>query len=308
MKAQVLTKSFSLAFNNLWRNKLLSIATIFVIASIIFIFNIILAINFIAENALSDLNQKVDITVYIKESTSTTKAQEIAEEIAALPGVTEVEFTSKDTALEQLKSSHPDLSIAFEKYNLDNPLPASLSITTEKAEQHSYIASYLNDEKFSSYLSNIISNDDSSTSTIFQEVSNNLIQLTQFTKQIIFWLFFTFILGGTLIILNALQITIFNRKKEISVMKLVGASHGFIRAPFVIEAILYAILATILSFIFLFALSKQVDLNTTSLWGYYSELDYTRIILIEMAVAITLSVFSSIIAVSEYINQDLLED
>ncbi len=308
MKAQVLTKSFSLAINNLWRNKLLSIATIFVIASIIFIFNIILAINFIAENALDDLNQKVDITVYIKESTSTTKAQEIAEEIATLPGVTEVEFTSKDGALEQLKSSHPDLSLAFEKYNLENPLPASLSIKTEKAEQHSFIADYLNDEKFSSYLSNIISQDGSSTSTIFQEVSSNLIKLTQFTKQIIFWLIFTFILGGTLIILNALQITIFNRKKEISVMKLVGASHGFIRAPFIIEAILYAILATILSFILLYGLSQKIELDTTSLWSYYSNLDFTKIILIELAVTIALSVVSSIIAVSEYINQDLLED
>jgi cell division transport system permease protein len=307
MKPSLLSKSIHLAFSNLWRNKVLSVATIFVMGAIIFIFNIILSINFIAETALLDLNQKIDLTVYLKESTSTESAQEIANEIAGLEGVTSVHYTSKEKALEQLKVNHPDLSLAFEKYSLANPLPASLSITTDKPELHSYIASYLSEDKFQSQLSNIISNENENSS-ILTSVSKNLIKLTEFTHQIIFWLIFTFVLGGTLIILNALQITIFNRKREISVMKLVGASHSFIRAPFIIESILYALAATILSFIMLFILSKQITIEETSLWNYYQELNFTKIFFAEIAVTIILSVVSSLIAMNEYIKKDLLED
>ena len=91
-------------------------------------------------------------------------------------------------------------------------------------------------------------------------------------------------------------------------MKLVGASHSFIRSPFLIESILYAILATILSFAMLFVLSKNIQLDQTSLFDYYSNLDFTKIFFIEMGIAILLSLISSLIAINEYIHKDLLED
>ena len=307
MKLSLLSKSISLAFSNLWRNKVLSVATIFVMGAIIFIFNIILAINFIAESALLDLNQKIDLTVYLKESTSVESAQAIANEISTLEGITSVHYTSKESALEQLKVNHPDLTLAFEKYGLSNPLPASLNITTETPELHVYVSNYLSDERFDSELSNIVSNE-TDNNGILSSVSENLIKLTEFTHQIIFWLIFTFVLGGTLIILNALQITIFNRKKEISVMKLVGASHSFIRSPFLIESVMYAISATILSFIMLLILSQKITIEGTSVWQYYENLNFAKIFLAEILVAIGLSVISSLIAMNEYIKKDLLED
>jgi cell division transport system permease protein len=307
MKLSLLSKSISLAFSNLWRNKVLSVATIFVMGAIIFIFNIILAINFIAESALLDLNQKIDLTVYLKESTSVESAQAIANEISTLEGITSVHYTSKESALEQLKVNHPDLTLAFEKYGLSNPLPASLNITTETPELHVYVSNYLSDERFDSELSNIVSNE-TDNNAILSSVSENLIKLTEFTHQIIFWLIFTFVLGGTLIILNALQITIFNRKKEISVMKLVGASHSFIRSPFLIESVMYAISATILSFIMLLILSQKITIEGTSVWQYYENLNFAKIFLAEILVAIGLSVISSLIAMNEYIKKDLLED
>lgn len=287
-------KGFKFAASNVWRNKVLSLATIFVIAIIIFIFNIILSINFIAKDAVTDLNKKVDLVIYLKDSTDVMHAQNLMDMIRALDGVENVTYTTKTEALVQLKKIHPELSLSFEKYNLGNPLPASFNITTTDPKYHSAITSFLSQQQYNAYLSNVTTSNDTN---IIQSVSKNLLKVSNFTHQVIFWLIMTFIIGGALIILNALQITIFMRKQEISVMKLVGSSHWFIRLPFIIEAVIYGILAVSLSFLMLFVLSKNLQIEFPNIFNY---------MIVELLVTIILSVCSSMIAVHEHlITKDL---
>lgn len=297
-------RSFKLAANNIWRNKVLSLATVFVTGTIIFIFNIILAVNFIAQDALNDLNQKIDITVYLKESTSYEQSQNLLREIQNFDGVTEVTYTSKEQALENLKLTHPNITLAFEQYDLENPLPASINIATEHPQYHQAIAQNLQQDRFRAAFSNLSSADPRENS-IVSGVAKNLVELSNFTHQVIFWLIIVFVLGGALVILNALQITIFNRKKEISVMKLVGASLNFIRAPFMIESVIYGLTAVLISFIMLFILSQNIEIQTTSLWSYYSNIQFVYIFLVELLITVLLSAFSSYIAVHEYIHEKL---
>lgn len=300
-------KSLKLSLSNIWRNKVLSIATIFVTGTILFIFNIILAINFIASNALTDLNKKIDITVYLKEDTTEEQAKKIIKDVNSFKEVTKVIYISKAHALEQLKATHPELSLSFEKYNLGNPLPASINITTADPRFHQAIADLLAQDKYKIYLSNVITNN-SQDNGIITSVSKNLIKLSDFTHQVIFWLIITFLFGGALIILNALQITIFTRKHEISVMKLVGASHWLIRAPFIIESIIYGILAVALNLIMFFLLTRKIAIQESALLNYYSGINIIVIFLIELGGTILLSIFSSILAIHAYLKKDLLEN
>ena len=283
---------------------MLSLATIFVTGTILFIFNIILAINFITQSALTDLNKKVDITVYLKETTTEEQAQTIAHELQSIKEIAGVNYTSKAQALAQIKTTHPDLSLSFEKYNLGNPLPASLNITTTNPKYHQAVADFLAQDKYQVYLSNVITNN-SNDNNIITSVSKNLIKLSDFTHQVIFWLIITFVLGGTLIILNALQITIFTRKHEISVMKLVGASHWFIRSPFIIESIIYGVSAVILSFIMFFSLTGKIQIEDTAFWSYYSGINFILVFLLELIGTILLCIFSSSVAIHEYLKKDL---
>lgn len=301
--SKLLTRSISAGVKNIWRNKVLSLATIFVTATILFIFNVILAINIIAQDALHDLNDKIDLVIYIKETTEYTDVQKIVNEIKTLEGIKEIKYISKEEALNQLESNHPNISSAFKKYDLGNPLPASLSISTTDPEYHQSIIKYINQDKYKAYLSNIISNNQDNNA-IISGVSNNLIELTNFTRKVIFWLIITFIVGGALIILNALQITLFSRKKEITIMKLVGASNWFIRAPFIIEATLYGITAVVLSFLMLFILSTNISIEGTELWQYYGGINFGLVFLFEALITIILSISSSLIAVHEYMNHE----
>ena len=307
-KSILFRRALKLSLVNIWRNKILSVATIFVIATILFIFNIILAVNFITNQALEDLNQKVDITVYLKETTDYSKAMEIVDELETIEAVSSVKYNSKEDALIQIKETHPDISLAFEKYNLGNPLPASLSIVTIHPEYHPLITEYLNKDQYKAYLASIISEENNNSNSIINSVSNNLIKSNNFTHQIIFWLIMTFVVGGTLIILNALQMTIFTRKKEINIMKLVGAPYSFIKLPFILESIIYGILAVSLSFGMLYLLSQNLELNGGLFLSQYTEINYLSIFAVELILTITLSVLSSIIAIHDYLQRNLLED
>lgn len=300
-------KSLKLSLSNIWRNKVLSTATIFVTGTILFIFNVILAINFIAQSALMDLNKKIDVTVYLKESTTEEQTLSIINDLKLYKEVESVNYVSKADALQEVKITHPELSLSFEKYNLGNPLPASINITTTDPKYHQAIYDYLAQDKYQLYLSNVVTND-SKDNNIISSVSKNLLKLSDFTHQVIFWLVITFVLGGALIILNALQMTIFTRKHEISVMKLVGASHWFIRAPFIIEGIIYGFLAVVLSFFMLFLLTKQIKIQDTNFWNYYSGIHFFTLFLIELAGTVALCIFSSTIAIHEYLKKDLLEN
>lgn len=305
-RLNLIKKAFQLSLLNIWRNKFLSVATIFVIGIIIFIFNIILAINFIARDALSDLSKKIDVVVYLKESTTFQDAKTIIKDVSALTGVDNAIYFSKEDALQQIKTTHPDLSIAFEKYGLGNPLPASINVTTSDPSFHESIGKFLQQDKYQIYLSNVVTSGESENDSIMNSVSKNLSKVTDFAHQIIFWLVVTFVVGGALITLNALQITIFNRKQEITVMKLVGAPRWFIRLPFIMESVIYGICAVILSFVMLLILSQKIQIQDTSLIGYYSNIKFLLIFLVELGITVVLSVASSIMAVHEYMHQKSL--
>ncbi|MBD3330036.1 FtsX-like permease family protein [Candidatus Peregrinibacteria bacterium] len=301
----LVSKAVQISFINIWRNKILSIATISVIGIIIFIFNIILAVNFITNDTLSSLGKKVDLVIYLKESTSYQQALNISKEISTLEGIEEVKYTTKNDALNQLKQTHPELILAFEKYELGNPLPASLSIKTSHPRYHKTISEFLSRDNYTQYLSNVSTSDKEENSQILTSVTRNLLELTNFANQVIFWLIITFIVGGALIILNGLQMTIYSRKKEISVMKMVGASHWFIRLPFIIESIIYGVLAVVVSFILIFMLSKNIYIKETSIWSYYTNIKFQTIFLVELIFTVTLSIISSLIAVHEYLKNKI---
>lgn len=283
------------SFQNIWRNKLLSVATIFVIGTIIFIFNIILAINTTTQTAINELSKKVDLIVYLKEDADYLEAQELIETLNQTEGVASATYTSKNDALQQIRQTHPNIGTAFDKYNLENPLPASVNIKTTHPSYHTAITEFLNQNRFATMIATISS---SSDNVIISSVSKNLIKTTGLTEQIIFWLVLTFIVGGTLIILNALQITIFTRKKEIGIMKLVGAPHWFIRGPFIVESVIYAVSATIISFIILLVVAKNLPLNIN--------FDFRAIFFGELSITMALGILSSLIAIHEYLHKEPL--
>jgi len=272
---------------------------------IIFIFNIILAINFITETSIQSLSEKVDLTLYLKDNVTNTQVEKIIGETKLLNGVVNVEYTSKEEALRKIKASYPNIYESFEKYDLKNPLPASISIRTKSPDYHQSIEDFFKGSNLSTHITNISNNEQNSDQekSIISSVAKNLKKITDISHQIIFWLIIIFITGGTLIMFNTIQMTIHDRRKEINIMRLVGAKISFIHLPFIIEAIIYAIAAVLFNIILLSILSNQISIDGISLQAFSKNLNLSSLLIFELIITIILAICSSTLAVHNYLKK-----
>ncbi len=299
-------RSLMLGLTNFWRNKFLSIATIGVIAVILFIFNVILAVHFIGNQALQAMSARVDIVIYLRDDIQWYDAQNLVQALQNIPGVKTVTYTSKEQALDIVAKTHPKTAEFLRKYNLTNPLPPSVSITTQTPEDYKTVQNFLEEGQYKTFMQNFIAEGSGSDSIILSNVAQNLLNISQFVRQIIFWLVLVFVLGGTLVILNAIQLTIYTRRQEISIMRLVGATPTFIRMPFIIEGILYGSCAVLASFLFLFILGKTIEIDSTTMWSYYNSLELNKVFITELAITIILGTISSFAAVEQYLHGKIM--
>ena len=300
-------RALDLSFANIWRNKFLTIATVLVMGILIFIFNIILGVNFVTKSALNELTQKVDIIVYLKDSTEYFQVQQMINDLKKLEGVTNITYRSKSDALQIVSKTHPKTAEFLQRYGVDNPLPPSINITTETPELHTAVQQFLNQEKYRHMLANVVT-DAEKQSSASGAVTKNLINLSNATNQIIFWVFVVFISGSILIVSNAIQLTIYSRQKEIYIMRLVGATRDFIRLPFLFEGLFYGVFAMIIASLLIIILATQIQISDISIAEYLRRIPLLMIFIMELAASILLGIICSYIAVYKYLKSKLLLD
>jgi len=296
-------RCIQLGFTNFWRNKFLSMATIGVIAVILFIFNAILAVHFIGNQALQALSERVDIVIYLRDDIQQYDAQNLVSNLQKIPGVKTVQYTSKDEAMDTVAKTNPQAADFFKKFNT-NPLPPSISIVTLHPEDYQNVENFLKQGQNKAFMENYVAEGGNSDSIVLSNVAKNLVNISQFVRQVIFWLVLVFVLGGTLVIVNAIQLTIYTRRQEISIMRLVGATPTFIRMPFIFEGILYGVCAVLVSFVFLFVLGKTIQIDNNTMWSYYNSLQLNKVLLAELGITVILGIMSSFAAVEQHIHSN----
>ncbi|MFA5829682.1 MAG: ABC transporter permease [Candidatus Gracilibacteria bacterium] len=301
-----LGRSFNLGLTNFWRNKFLSLATIIVMAVILFIFNTILTVYSITNQALQTLGEHVDMVVDLRDDISFYEAQNLISALQKVQGVKSVKYTSKEAALQIVSKSQPQTADFLKKFNA-NPLPPSVSIMMEKPEYYQKIKDFLKKSEFKNSLNNnettAIGNN--SENIVLSKVTDNLTRINQFVRQIIFWIVLVFVVGGTLVVINAIQLTIYTRRNEIYIMRLVGATPNFIRLPFIFEGILYSVFAVFLSLTFLYLVGKGINIQESNLWTFYSNLNLDKVFFAELVITVIIGIISSFTAVQQYLKGKL---
>lgn len=299
-----LTHSFrrlvKLSFQSLHRNLLLTVATTIMMGLILFIFNVIMALNILTQNSLDELTKKVDLIVYLTEEADLYEITQLVDEIQINPNVVDIQYTSKETALENFMSEYPDQSDPFTKYNLENPFPGSLKIVTSDPSQHQEVLDQISG---SSYGELMLSTESTKEN---QEIVERLLNVTNFTKKLIFGVVISFLIGSLMMGLNAIHLSIYTRKTEIQIMQLVGARPLMIYAPFLIEGALYSLLALLFSGILL-----ALFLKGTALLPYLQFASTsTPFVLagIETLASILVGLSASTLAVNLYLKRSLILD
>ncbi len=289
-------------FKGFLRNTGLTVATVFIMLMVIFLISSLYLFNEASDILIASIQDKVDISVYFKEGTSSQEIIEFKSEIDGMSEVKETEYVTKDQALEEFTERHKNDPVLMESLaELGvNPFLASLNIRASQASQYQQISSFLEDCSFAGSIEKV-------DYYRRKPVIDKLFSLTSSLNK--GGLIFSLVLGiiAVLVAFNTIRIAIYNSKEEISVMRLVGASNWFIRGPFVIQGITAGLVATFIALILTFVLSYSLDSTIREIAPDISIFklflgNFWILLLIQLLVGIGLGALSSLIAVRKYLK------
>lgn len=297
------------SLKNLWRNRYNAVATILLLAIMLFILNIILVVNIIVKSQLNELGQKISMIVYLQDDIAQEKAQEITDSLTTQPGVKNADYISKDEALQLFLKTHPKTASYYEKFNLENTLPPSIQITVQSPDDYEKIQNFLMNSSSRNFINTYGENmaeGSSSDPTITEKVTQNLLKLDKFSRTLLFWIVAAFLIGSILIMNNDIHLTIYHRRGEINIMRLVGATPNFIRLPFLLEAAWASIAATLISFLGFFLVAKITLLPEINFFASSIAIPFTWILIGETIILLLLTTLSSFAAIEKHLRRHMI--
>ena len=279
------------------RNKGMAFTSVFAIAAMLIILGIfmmiIVNINTAAEVVKQDYN---NIEIFFKDSVKTDDILKLQKEIAKWKEVDEVKFRSKDDALKILKKRWGENGYLLNGL-ASNPLPNSLVLTVDKIEKSDAVAKKaekvagVEDVKY------------------YQDTIKKLVSATRGFQIATVVIMAFLIVIATVVVSNTIKLTVFNRSHEIVIMKYVGATNWFIRAPFLLEGILIGIVSSLLASGIVMLIYKSISkaigdkvlaiLSTPMVpAGFLS----VNIILIFLALGVSIGAWGSIISMRRFLD------
>lgn len=227
------------AFQNFWRNFWLSIITISMLVLTLLSINVLLVLNVMTDNAIQYVEDRVEVSVYFHEDVTDEDTGSAVEYLRGLSQVRDVETISADEALERFTALHEgeeEIMQSLEELG-ENPFGPTLVVKAHSVEDFGTIIAALENPQFE----DLIREKDFSN---YEEIISGIRSSTEQVRWFGYGMTAIFLLIAILIVFNTVRIGIFIHREEIAIMRLVGASGWFVRAPFLLEAIVFSFFAT----------------------------------------------------------------
>jgi len=284
-------------FRNIW----LTVVTITILVLALFSVNMLLTLNIITRTAINSIKDKIDINLYLKPTASEDKILSLKAEISGYSQVKKIDYISKAEALESFKSKHqndPEVLEALRQLG-ENPLTPTLVIKANNLEQYNELAAKLNKIK-----SDIIeSRNFDNHKLIISKIEN----ISRKINEVGIFVSLVFIAVSILVVYNAIKVAIYTHRREIGIMKLVGASNWFVKSPFLISGIIYALIGVVLIVVifyaFLMLLQPYLEVffsgYSINIVSYFSK-NFIYIFGIEFIVAAIINILASFTALGRY--------
>ena len=220
-----------------------SIITIFLSLLIIGVFLVGASV---INTLVGSIESEVSITAYVADDAEQSDIDSLMGDIQGITGVESVSFTTKDQALEDFRSSMTGNQDIIEQLDGQNPLPASVDVELSDPQLVEQVAAQI--EANATFQKICDEPEDPADSLKYgQQTVEKLFSLTNYIRYIGLALIALLIFIALVFINNTIRLAILARRKEIAIMRLVGASNGFIRGPFLMEGALHAIIGSALA-------------------------------------------------------------
>lgn len=306
-KLITLERIFKNGFVNFGRNVWLAIAAIAMMGITLTILLFAIVANATFGHTISDITSHINVSVYLKDSVTDQQRNNLIKNLSSIDNVQAVGYTSKDQALKNYRAQNagnPELLAAISQ--TDNPLPASLVIQPRDPYRLDTIKEYLDKPEVTA-----LQSDPTSYSGDRKAAIDKIAKATHFFRQAGVVGIIVFIIISMLIIFNTIRMTIFNRRDELVIMRLLGATPWYIKGPFVVETMLYGVVAAALSLAIcgaLFAVASST-LQASSLGlldikysGDYFKNNLWLILTAQILAGIIIGAASAIIATRRYLK------
>jgi cell division transport system permease protein len=292
---------------NFIRNLSLAVAAMAIMVITLTIVLLSLIVSFTFRHTISQITDKINVSVYLDNNLSTTQTNQLVSELKHLPNVGSVAYLTKTQVLkvyEQQNANNPQLIQAVNETN--NPLPPTIIIKPINLNNLSAIKSFLDEPKVAA-----LQSDPPSYSGQEKQAIDQITHATNVLQEIGVIAVIVFAVVSVLIIFNTIQMAIFNRRDEIQIMRLLGAGTGYIRGPFIVESIVYGIFAAVISVVIINASfqASSGTLQASSLGlldiGYansFFDSRFFELLLLQLGLGIVIGAVSSLIATRRYLK------
>lgn len=297
-----LARIIKYGWQNFWRGKWLSVATLIIIVLALMVFESLIVFTVITKTSLAILKDKIDISVYFKPATPEDEILKIKKAIETLPETEAVEYVSRDKALAIFKDKHqndPTISQALNELE-ENPLTALINIKAKDPSQYAAIAIQLDKNDWRPLTQKI-------TYRQNQVIIDRLSKIIDVSNRL--GLIITILLALTAIIVtfNTVSLAIYSNRDEIGIMRLVGAPNHFISGPYMVEGIIYGVIGALLSLAIFW---PAVYWGAPYLRYFVTDLDlrvyffdnFWRLLGYQLLFGIALGVISSNFAIRKYLK------
>ena len=255
MKINTIWYFISDAFKSLKRNRTISIASAATVLTTLLVFGAFLLTALNVKTAVSDVQSKVEVKVYLLDDIQEADKTALENKLKGITGVTDVIYETREQALANFKKqveNNPDILAGYDEEN--NPLPAAYIVKLQDPQYAKSVEDGITVGK---------SVDDKGKEVIeyvpgVESIGNDqdlIDKIDSFAKTVnwVGTVLFIVLIGVSLfLIVNTIKITVYSRRREIGIMKFVGATDWFIRWPFVIEGIVIGLIGAVFSVIILY--------------------------------------------------------
>lgn len=243
MKINTIKQFIIDAFKSLRRNKTISFASVITVGATLFIFGVFMLLALTINMGVKSIEDTVEVKIFLKDNIDLVQKRDLEIELKKFEGVKDYKYESKFEALKNFKEQLKDKKGLLDSFDSsNNPMPAAFIVKLDKVEDAEKVQ---NEFKGKTGVEDIGNQ---------KEVIDRIIQISNTVKWIGIVVFLILAGVSLFLIANTIKLTVFSRRREIGIMKFVGATDWFIRWPFIIEGIVIGIFGAILSNIALYFL------------------------------------------------------
>ncbi|MBQ9083668.1 MAG: permease-like cell division protein FtsX [Clostridia bacterium] len=279
---------------NLWCNRMMTFASIGVLVSCMLLSGGSMLISLNIANILKQVEKNNLVMVYLNDDVTELEAIKVGTAMESISNILEKELITRDEALRQMMEKVENADALLEELLQDNPLPNSYRVTLTDLS------------KYDQTIEELKALEDVQSVRGESETSQQLVQIEQTITGVLLWIILLLVIVSLFIITNTIRVTMYNRRREISIMKSVGATDWFIRIPFIVEGAIIGVLSALLATLLLGYAYTNIDWgNGMVLWDLVAFENYKMLFLTAFTVAgIVFGSIGSVISIGRYLKDE----